>query len=58
VLIVVLAAREQNPALGPSSEEDRSDRLTCQTFVIAVLRDLGTRDPQARQQATEHARAR
>ena len=38
-------------------KQNESDRLIFQTFVIAVLRDLGTRDPQARQQATELARA-
>lgn len=38
-------------------KQNESDRLIFQTFVIAVLRDLGTRDPQARQQANELARA-
>jgi hypothetical protein len=38
-------------------KQNESDLLIFQTFVIAVLRDLGTRDPQARQQATELARA-
>lgn len=38
-------------------KQNESDRLIFQTFAIAVLRDLGTRDPQARQQATELARA-
>jgi hypothetical protein len=37
-------------------KQNESDRLIFQTFVIAVLRDLGTRDPQARQQAAELAR--
>jgi hypothetical protein len=38
-------------------KQNESERLVFQTFVVAVLRDLGTRDPQARQQATELARA-
>jgi len=38
-------------------KQNESDRLIYQTFVIAVLRELGTRDPQARQQATDLARA-
>jgi hypothetical protein len=37
-------------------KQTESDRLIFETFAIAVLRDLGTRDPQARQQATELAR--
>ena len=37
-------------------KQTESDRLIFQTFAIAVLRDLGTRNPQAREQATELAR--
>jgi hypothetical protein len=40
----------------PLEKQTESDRLIFQTFVIAVLRDLGLRDPQARQQASELAR--
>jgi len=38
-------------------KQNESERLIFQAFVVAVLRELGTRDPQVRQQATELARA-
>ena len=37
-------------------KQTESDRLIFQTFAIVVLRDLGSRDPLAREQATELAR--
>jgi len=43
-------------SMTPVEKQTESDRLIFQTFAIAVLRDLGTRDPQARGQATELAR--
>jgi len=38
-------------------KQNNSDGLIFQGLIISVLRDLGQRDPQARQQATELARA-
>jgi hypothetical protein len=52
--------RAVNPrfaSMTPLEKQNESDRLIFQSFVIEVLRELGTRDPQARQQATELARA-
>jgi hypothetical protein len=43
-------------SMTPLEKQTESDRLIFQTFAIAVLRDLGARDPLAREQATELAR--
>jgi len=43
-------------SMTPLEKQTESDRLIFQTFAIAMLRDLGTHDPQAREQATELAR--
>jgi len=51
-----LARHPRFASMTPLEKQTESDRLIFQTFAIAVLRDLGTRDPQARQQATELAR--
>jgi len=51
------ARHPQFASLTPLQKQDESDRLLFQSFVIAVLRDLGTRDAHAKQQATELARA-
>jgi hypothetical protein len=51
-----LARHPRFATMTPLEKQTESDRLIFQTFAIAVLRDLGTRDPQARQQATELAR--
>jgi len=51
-----LARHPRFASMTPLEKQTESDRLIFQTFAIAVLRHLGTRDPQARQQATELAR--
>ena len=51
-----LARHPRFASMTPLQKQTESERLIFQTFVIAVLRDLGTRDPHARQQATELAR--
>ena len=51
------ARHPQFAALTPLQKQDESDRLIFQSFVIEVLRELGMRDPHAKQQATELARA-
>ena len=51
-----LARHPRFASMTALEKQTESDRLIFQTFAIAVLRDLGTRDPQARQQATELAR--
>jgi len=43
-------------SMTPMEKQTESYRLIFQTFAIAVLRDLGARDPHARAQATELAR--
>jgi len=52
-----LARNPRFASMTPLEKQNESDRLIFQGFVIAVLRDVGTRDPQARQQATGLARA-
>lgn len=52
-----LARNPRFASMTPLEKQNESDRLIFQSFVIAVLRDLGTRDPRARQQANELARA-
>jgi hypothetical protein len=52
-----LASNPRFASMTPLEKQNESDRLIFQGFVIAVLRDVGTRDPQARQQATGLARA-
>jgi hypothetical protein len=51
-----LARHPRFASMTPLEKQNESDRLIFQSFIVAVLRDLGTRDPQARQQATELAR--
>lgn len=51
-----LARHPRFASMTPLQKQTESERLIFQTFVIALLRDLGTRDPHARQQATELAR--
>jgi Family of unknown function (DUF6683) len=52
-----LASNPRFASMTPLEKQNESDRLIFQGFVIAVLRDVGARDPQARQQATGLARA-
>ena len=52
-----LARHPRFATMTPLEKQNESERLIFQSFVVAVLRDLGTRDPQARQQANELARA-
>jgi hypothetical protein len=51
-----LARNPRFASMTPLEKQNESDRLIFQGFVIAVLRDVGARDPHARQQATELAR--
>jgi hypothetical protein len=43
-------------AMSPAEKQNDSDRLIFQSVIILVLRDMGTRDPQARRQSIELAR--
>ncbi len=52
-----LASNPRFALMTAQEKQNESDRLIFQGFVIAVLRDVGARDPQARQQATGLARA-
>jgi hypothetical protein len=43
-------------AMSPVQKQNESDGLILQSVIISVLREMGTRDPQARQQSLELAR--
>jgi hypothetical protein len=52
-----LARNPRFASMTPLEKQNESDRLIFQGFVVAVLRDLGTRDPHAKAQAMELARS-
>ena len=51
-----LAQRPQFAMMSSTEKQNQSDSLIFQAVMIAVLRDLGRRDPQARRQAIELSR--
>jgi hypothetical protein len=51
-----LARNPRFAAMSPVEKQNDSDGLIFQSVIISVLRDMGTRDPQARQQSMELAR--
>ena len=51
-----LAQRPQFALMSSTERQNQSDSLIFQAVMIAVLRDMGRRDPQARQQAIELSR--
>jgi hypothetical protein len=51
-----LARNPRFASMSAVEKHDNADRLIFQSVVIAVLRDMGARDPQARQQSIELAR--
>lgn len=51
-----LAQRPQFALMSSTEKQNQSDSLIFQAVMIAVLRDMGRRDPQARQQAIELSR--
>ena len=51
-----LAQGPQFARMSSSDKQNQSDSLIFQAVMIAVLRDLGQRDPQARRQAIELSR--
>lgn len=51
-----LARNPRFAAMSPVQKQNDSDGLIFQSVIISVLREMGTRDPQARQQSVELAR--
>ncbi len=52
-----LARNPRFAAMTPVQKQNDADGLVFQSVIISVLRELGARDPQARQQSMELARA-
>ena len=52
-----LGQHPQFAQLAPLQKQNESDWLIFQSLVISLLSDMGQRDPQARQQAVQLARA-
>ena len=52
-----LARNPRFASMSPVEKQNQAEGLIFQGLIISVLSDLGRRDPQARQQATELARA-
>jgi hypothetical protein len=51
-----LARNPRFAAMSPAEKQNDSDGLIFQSVIISVLRDMGSRDPRARQQSMELAR--
>jgi hypothetical protein len=51
-----LAHNPRFAAMAPMQKQNVSDGLIFQSVIISLLREMGTRDPQARQQSVELAR--